>query len=51
LAEASRRDFAAVSTDDRAGYGIKDAGAGKGSADDEAAGNLPEFFVTPALPK
>ena len=46
LAEASRRDFAAVSTDDPAGYGIKDTSTGNESADDESAGDLPEFLIT-----
>jgi hypothetical protein len=42
LAEASRRDFAAVSTDDSAGYGIIDA---SGCIDNESAGDLPEFLI------
>jgi len=48
LAEASRRDVVAVPTDDSAGYGIKDTstGNGKGSADNESAGDLPEFLIT-----
>jgi hypothetical protein len=56
LAQASRRDFAAVSTDDPAGYGIKDTSTGKESADDESAADLPEFLITqkagadPAIP-
>jgi hypothetical protein len=43
LAEASRRDFAAVSTDDSAGYGIKDTSTGKNN---QSAGDLPEFLIT-----
>jgi hypothetical protein len=46
LAEASRRDFVAVSTDDPAGYGIKDTSTGNVFADDESAGDLPEFLIT-----
>jgi hypothetical protein len=46
LAEASRRDFAAVSTDDPAGYGIKNTCTGNVSADDQSAGDLPEFLIT-----
>ena len=46
LAKASRRDFAAVSADDSASYGIKDTGAGYVFADDESAGDLPEFLIT-----
>jgi hypothetical protein len=46
LAEASRRDFAAVSTDDPAGYGIKDTSTGSEPDDDESAGDLLEFLIT-----
>lgn len=45
-AEASRRDVVAVSTDDPAGYRIKDTITGKCSADDESAGDMPEFLIT-----
>ena len=49
-AEASRRDVTAVSTDDFAGYGIKDTSsgieAGKGSADNESGGDLLNFLIT-----
>jgi hypothetical protein len=45
-AEASRRDFVAVSTDDLAGYGIKDTSTGNQFADDESAGDLLEFLIT-----
>jgi hypothetical protein len=45
LAGASRRNFVAVSTDDPAGYGIKDTSAGNVFADDESAGNLLEFLI------
>jgi hypothetical protein len=40
-AQASRRDFAAVSADDPTGYGIVDTNSGNESADD-----LPEFLIT-----
>jgi hypothetical protein len=43
LAEAGRRDFAAVSTDDSARYGIKDTSTGK---DNQSARDLPEFLIT-----
>ena len=50
LAEASRRDVTAVSTDDSAGYGIKDTSSGieaaKGSPDNESAGDLLNFLFT-----
>jgi hypothetical protein len=50
LAEASRRDVTAVSTDDLAGYGIKVARSGieaaKGSADFESGGDLLNFLFT-----
>jgi hypothetical protein len=46
LPGASRRDFVAVSTDDPAGYGIKDTLTGKVFADDESAGDLAEFLIT-----
>lgn len=41
LAQASWRNFAAVSTDDPAGYGIKDTSSGL-----ECAGDLAEFLFT-----
>jgi hypothetical protein len=46
LPGASRRDFVAVSTDNPAGYGIKDTLTGKVFADDESSGDLPEFLIT-----
>jgi hypothetical protein len=46
LAEASRRDFAAVSTDDPAGYRIKDTSTGNEPAADESAADLPELLIT-----
>jgi hypothetical protein len=50
LAEASWRDFVAISTDDPAGYGIIDTSTCKGCAekfaDNESASNLPEFLIT-----
>jgi hypothetical protein len=46
LAEASRRDFAAISTNDPAGYGIKDTGTGKECAVAESACDLLEFLIT-----
>jgi hypothetical protein len=49
-AEASRRNVTAVSTDDLAGYGIKDTSSGieaaKGPADFESAGDLVNFLFT-----
>jgi hypothetical protein len=50
LAEASRRDVTAVSTDDFASHGIIDTSSGieaaKGPADNESAGDLLEFLIT-----
>jgi hypothetical protein len=43
LADASRRDFAAVSADDPAEVGIKDTRTG---AYDESADDLPEFLIS-----
>jgi hypothetical protein len=43
LAEASRRDFVAISTDHPAGYGIKHTSTG---VDNESAGDLPDFLNT-----
>jgi hypothetical protein len=50
LAEASRRDVTAVSTDDSAGYGIIVTSSGtesaaKGSAGFESAGDLLAFLI------
>ena len=45
-AEASRRDVVAVSTDDPAGYRIKDTSSGTERSDDESAGDMPEFLIT-----
>jgi hypothetical protein len=46
LAGAFRRVELAVSTDDPAGCGIPETGAGNQSANDESAGDLPEFLIT-----